>query len=609
MGDFVAIVPAPGMIGVAEKLFDGAVEAAKADKNGQANGTIRLGWSFAAAWPRANGSGSPIVSDPHTGTWMGVTGTCFHQSGRNEIQSLLERYLADGAERLSRELDGFFTIIIGDGRTRDVTLITDIIGSCHFYLREVGGCIAVSSSSLILAALGEVTLDPTGCQEFLGTGVIYEDRSLYHEIKKLPPASIIRLKAGKRVEQRQYWDVSAVTPESLSAAGATEALWSELLAAATKVGSQFGNVACDLTGGYDSRMMVAAFVGAGKGVTTVVSGRDDSADVIISRGLATMLGLEHLHYPPVEELTDGEIRAALGLCDGEYDVVEYSNVARIHEHLSRNYDISINGSFGEVARGYWWELLAPHIGSPRKLDTHKLATRRYAWDSAAELFQPALRINLAEHMTGVVERAIAGLHGHPNTFQMDVAYLRMRMQRWQGRIASSTDHIWPCLSPFMFRPVLEVMLRAPFAVRQRSLLVRRVLARFQPATANYPLEHGYPAVPATWRNLVRFWRVVPHYTRKVGGKLWPRSAAAGHGAAWVTSRLRLGKSAQLQATLLAPGCMRAAAILEPEALATFLKASQGTGFSREVEWQRLVSLEMALRAGNKREEALASVAR
>jgi len=108
---------------------------------------------------------------------------------------------------------------------------------------------------------------------------------------------------------------------------------------------------------------------------------------------------------------------------------------------------------------------------------------------------------------------------------------------------------------------------------------------------------------------VRFWRVVPHYTRKVGGKLWPRSAAAGHGAAWVTSRLRLGKSAQLQATLLAPGCMRSAAILEPAALATFLKASQGTGFSREVEWQRLVSLEMALRAGNKREEALASVAR
>jgi hypothetical protein len=44
--------------------------------------------------------------------------------------------------------------------------------------------------------------------------------------------------------------------------------------------------------------------------------------------------------------------------------------------------------------------------------------------------------------------------------------------------------------------------------------------------------------------------------------------------------------------------MQSAAILEPQALATFLKASQGSSFSRELEWQRLVSLEMALRAGN-----------
>ena len=169
-------------------------------------------------------------------------------------------------------------------------------------------------------------------------------------------------------------------------------------------------------------------------------------------------------------------------------------MARIHRDLSQQFQISINGSFGEVARGYWWELLAPHTGAHSKLDSHKLAVRRYALSSCSFLFQAQRRINLVEHIQGVADRTIVGLEAHPNTFQMDVAYLRMRMQRWQGRIASSTNRIWPCLSPFMSRTVLETMLQTRFAARQRSRLIRLMLAKYKPRLAAYPLEHGNPAL-------------------------------------------------------------------------------------------------------------------
>jgi asparagine synthase (glutamine-hydrolysing) len=577
LGNFVAITSSPDVIAV-EKLYQRAIDAAKAIVGQRPNSTIRNAWSLADSFPRQNASACEIASDAGTGSWLAVVGSCFHQSGCNDPKYLLRQYLSYGAEQLSRSLEGFFAIIVG---------------SCHFYVRQIAGAMAFSSSSLLLASLEEVTPDPLGCQEFLSMGVLYEDRTIYREIKKLPAASITRFWHGKQVEQKRYWEASRLLPESLTAEGATDGLWQALVSSARRIGDQFDSVVCDLTGGYDSRATVAAFHEAGKPFATVVSGPDDSADVNISRGLARILGLEHLHYPPAGKVTSADLNGSLELCDGEYDLVEYSSIARIHRNLSERFQLSINGSFGEVARGYWWELLFPHTGSRRKLDSHNLAVRRYAWNSSSDLFQPNLRIDLAEHMAAVIDRATAGLEGFPNTFQMDVAYLQMRMQRWQGRIASSTDRIWPCLSPFMFRSVLEVMLQAPYAARRRSLLIRRMLAQYQPAIANYPLEHGYPAVPATWKNLPRFSPLVSYYGNKIVQKMRSRLVTANLSLPANHHRLDLWQTDEIKARLNSSS-MKVAAILDPSALAAFLQASQSREFTRDLEWQRLLSLEIAL---------------
>jgi hypothetical protein len=40
--------------------------------------------------------------------------------------------------------------------------------------------------------------------------------------------------------------------------------------------------------------------------------------------------------------------------------------------------------------------------------------------------------------------------------------------------------------------------------------------------------------------------------------------------------------------------MRTSSVLDPQALASFLESSQQPGFSRQAEWNRLLSIEMAL---------------
>jgi hypothetical protein len=595
MGNFLAIVAVAATEQQAEQLFRSGLESARALKQQSPDQTLTSPWSRAASFPRQNGSASPLVQDAQTGSWLLVIGTCFHRNGRgpgNQSQ-LLDRYLQVGALQLARELDGFFCIVIGDGRSKEVIAITDVAGSRHAFLRQLPHALAISGSSLLLAALGESGLDPIACQEFIHTGIIYQDRTIYKEVRKLPPASVLWFAHGKLKKQQRYWSCSELEPESLDDDAAVNRLWESLTQAAQQISRAYQKLVCDLTGGYDSRATVAAFLSQGTDFSTTVTGPAGSADVTIARGLARILGLPNLRLEN-DAPSFAAVKQALCFTDGEYDLVDYAAILRVHRTLSQTFDISINGSFGEIARGYWWELLVPRVGARRKLDTTKLARKRYApANPTASLFRPEVRLDLLAHFAKVIEETNAGLSATPNTFQMDHVYLRMRMQRWQGRIASSTDQLWPCLSIFMWRPILEVMLQARSSLRERSLMVRKMLARFQPVMAQFPLEHGYPALPATWSNLHRFLPLLGHYGKKVMERTGLRRQPAEVANA-PAPRTILWKEKEV-AELLQPPTMQSSCLLDNAGLQNFLRDSQQPGFSRDGEWQRLLSLEYTLR--------------
>ena len=591
-GGFVVLASAEDRM-VSERRWDRAIRAVAGDAQYRVTDAPSTTWSMAACFTRRNGSAVPIVADPETGSWLAIAGTWFHNSGTKQADYILQRYLQLGPERLALEMDGFFGIIVADGRTRQVVAITDVVGSLHMYYRRWPAAVALSTSSLFLASLEPVTLDAVGCQEFIQTGVIYEDRTFYNEVRKLPPATISVFANGGLNSQRRYWRPSDLVPESLRAEEATDRVWEQLSSAVRRVSREFSSIACDLTGGYDSRVITAALLAHNKAFTTVVSGVADSGDVSVSSKLSAKLGVAHLHYPPtVGRVAFDNLEPLLELTDGECDLVAYYDVARIHSDLSGRFDISLNGSFGEVARGYWWELLCPHTGARRKIDSEKLAIRRYAATSCGELFRHSCRIDLATHIREVIERTIIGLEHHPNTFQMDTVYLDMRMQRWQGRLASSTNRIWPCLSPFIFRPVLETMLQSCSEVRKRSLLVRMMLAKYAEPIGAFPLETGHPALPATWRTIPKFRGILPYLAGRAVGKIGSRFVQP-HPDIQQKIRAELAQSEAVR-EILTPKHMRSMAMLDEAAVTKFLRRAQDLPFTAGPEWSRLLTLELAL---------------
>jgi asparagine synthase (glutamine-hydrolysing) len=589
MGNFLVIVPTSpdGM-----RRFDAGVDAARRLKQQIPRDTVTTPWARAAAFPRQNGSGGRIVCDPQTGSWLLASGTWFHSAnpGLGDESVLLKRYREAGAQQLAAELEGFFVLVVADGRSREVNVITDVAGSCHCFIRNFTDAVAISGSSLLLAGLGDFSLDVTACQEYLRTGIIYQDRTLFKEVRKLGPARIFRFANGELKGEEQYWNARQLEPDSLAGEAAVEQLWNALNGAASAVAKRFGHPVCDLTGGYDSRAMLAAFLPTSARLGTTVSGRDEDADVIVSRTIAQAYNLPHQQFLPTAPAFE-KVAQAAELTDAEYDPVDYARTMQVHQALAKQFDISINGSYGEIARGYWWELLVPNTGKRGKLDSRKLAQARYgASDAVGLLFPPDQRLDIVSHFARVVDESNAGLYATPNTFQMDHAYLTMRMQRWQGRIASSTNQVWPCLSPFMFRPVLGAMMEARPELRKRSLMIRQMLARYQPKLANFPLEHGYPAVPANLKNLPRFLPLLHYYAERVKSRLGMRAKPS---ASIRPARLELWQVPEV-VELLRPEKMKTSGLLDASALRDFLLRSREENFAHGAEWQRLLGLEYIL---------------
>ena len=598
MGQFFILLPNSASTEWGRRLFHSGIELEAALRGRRPSARFETASGCVASFTRVNGSGSPAIRDPQSGSWLAVMGTWFHSSGLGpgDENRLLRVIDSDGIERATRELDGFLTLAYGDGRTNEVHVITDIVGSRHCFARTWPQGVAICGSSLLLAGLDEATLDPLACQEFLATGVLYEDRTFHREVRKLGPGTRYVYCNGARSGAQRYWSVSGLEPDSLQGEAATSALRAALANVSRKIAAKFPRRTCDLTGGFDSRALIAALRDSQVEVSTVVSGSATSPDVVISKALAGLLDLPHRAVEPHPVSTFAEIERALDVTDGEYDCVEYARVYAIQNLHAQSGDISLNGSFGEVARGFWWEVLFPHTGARRPLDADKLSRVRYAVDRFdASLFPRAGRLELVSHMRGVIERTNTGLEKLPNTAQMDNVYLNMRMQRWQGRIASSTDGIWPCLSPFMMREVLEVMLRTRSAQRRRSLLIRQFLLQVNPMLANYPLEHGYPPLPMSLTTAHRFWPLIPLYGRKVLNRL-ERYAGVRRSAPQSVPAARtatIWEDPAVAATLH-KGALRCAAVLDEPAVRQFIAKADAGSRPYPIQLNRLLSLECAL---------------
>ncbi len=606
MGNIFAVVSPNDAQSKSEELFRAGLKLVQRIKSQEPKYTIDAAYARAASLARRNGSGGEMVTDDATGCWLMTAGSWFHANGygAGDEKWLLQRIVEKTIARVAPGLEGFFVIVFCDARSHEVFVVTDLMGGRHCFMRVLRDCVALSTSSLLLAALGDATPDALACEEFLRTGATYEDRTLFRKVKKLAPATIYRFADGALAGAIRYWRMSDLDPDTFDGEDAAQGLGERLIRVAEQIAANYRRPVCDLTGGYNSRLVVAAFLNAGVEFETTVVGHDADPDVVISKDLSKLIGAPNSRFKPDEAVQFQRLEEALRLTDGECDLIHYARVHTPRDGLSAEFDVSVNGSYGEIARGYGWNILFPKIGRREQLDCRELAAKCYAADPCSpDLFPPDAAFDIVEHLAMIIARLNKGLDGWPNTAQMDHAYLTLRMQRWHGRIASGVDQVWPCISPFMFRSTLETALQTTVRTRRHSRLVRSLMAMFSHRLAAYPLEHGYPAAPLTMSYLPQFVPAVWRCAKKAWDKAHERYFVAG--AAHKPDRLRLLHDEEVRETLN-PATMRLGRLIDPSLLRNFLKSSRQVCFAFDLQWRRMLAAEMTLRYGEDRQWAVGS---
>ena len=125
-----------------------------------------------------------------------------------------------------------------------------------------------------------------------------------------------------------------------------------------------------------------------------------------------------------------------------------------------------------------------------------------------------------------------------------------------------------------------------------------MLAEHEPELGEFPLEHGFPALPVTWKNFYRFWPIVGYYRQKIVAKAsqkagWRRAPSL-PAPSNLPPRINLWREEEVR-DLLNPGKMRLACVLDKKALDNFLSLSEKQDFKFNDQWARMLTLEYTLR--------------
>ena len=137
-----------------------------------------------------------------------LEGYRFFSNGDTEV--LLKAYHAWG-EDFVRRLNGMFAFVIWERDSGRALMGRDRLGIKPLYYTERSGCLRFASSLPALLAGGGVgsDLDPVALHYYLSFhAVVPAPHTMLAEVRKLPPATLMRIEADGSRHQRRWWELS-----------------------------------------------------------------------------------------------------------------------------------------------------------------------------------------------------------------------------------------------------------------------------------------------------------------------------------------------------------------------------------------------------------------
>lgn len=414
---------------------------------------------------------------------------CF---GNAALRSLLDDIGTTGKID-EEELRGNFALFL---RTQDrCLLLNDALGFVRLYASPDGSFYSTSWLATC-AYTGDVELDEGAAAEYVLLGASHSDRTVARGITALSLAHAFNL-AGRRMQSRfptGAWEEARV-PASFDAAA--NELCDHLRTVFGEIAAAFHeHVRAALSGGFDSRLIVAGLLAGGDRPELFVYGDPASEDVPVARQVADAVGVAlnvvdkgalnlRMPVPDLERLVESALFFDGLPNDGIYDAG-----ADQQTRLSQNAEgrIALNGGGGEIFRNFF------HLPD-RVLHAVDIVRTFYRGFDPQVFRRTRGLLSYEDGLVASIGRTLGlgGVHALQGLRreQVELLYPLFRCHHWMGVNNSVGVRHGYYATPLVDLKSVRLACALPLSWKNAGRLESRLITKLHPEIASQPSTYGF----------------------------------------------------------------------------------------------------------------------
>lgn len=386
-------------------------------------------------------------------------------------------------------LDGRFAVV----RAQDdgLEIRTDVLGAYPVYATTAadGTWWASGLAGVLEPLAADGAIDERSLASLLVCGWPLDGQPWVRGVRRLPRGATVCLAPdGRRsvIAAPERQDALALLGGTSPADGAARDLVASVRALADWPGRPS---MVPVTGGRDSRVILAAALASGISFEALTAGGDEQADVRIGRELCAVAGIAHRQFVPPGGRwlgTDPQLAVELTrLRGGTISVADGAGFAV----LPADGPLALwhSGQGGEIARGHYGRGRGSALAVRAALGAQLTGWRPWRPLPLTGAARASVRAALREWADEWQEQGAA-----PADLPQ-LAYVDLRMGFWAGASHGAVEWTRDTTSPLWSWKLLAPMLAGSIAERHAETLHRRVVALLAPQLSGVPFEDG-----ATW---------------------------------------------------------------------------------------------------------------
>lgn len=294
----------PGLFGIVAKTEKLASRDLQVMARRMADAMRGLPWQRAELWGQGNYCGGRVDSgvlnpegqpfatgDGRRHVWL--DGECrLPQQTRSDTPSAdALSSLVDGPRPTLAHADGAFALAVV--HAGGLALATDRLGFRPLYWTETADWFAYAAEVKALLAIHDhlPAIDEIALRQYFAFDHMLGDRTWWTGISLIPPANVWHVSRGV-VTRTEYWSFDDLHTAPCDPAGAQRE-FGRLWTAAVRDYRRPGTTPVLLSGGLDSRLLVAELVAQEADIVAVTYGSNESPEVRPARAVAAIAGIEH----------------------------------------------------------------------------------------------------------------------------------------------------------------------------------------------------------------------------------------------------------------------------------------------------------------------------